>query len=127
MRRRSSRPADRHRLAARHRSLRCPAEEAHGGHTRTMTPVLALDFISPQRLWLLLVVGVVAAAYVALQWRRRHYAVRFTNVELLDKVAPKRPGWRRHLVAALFLATGALQVIAFAGPERQSRIPRARA
>ena len=76
-----------------------------------MTPVFALDFISPQRLWLMLAVGVVAAVYVALQWRRRHYAVRFTNVALLDKVAPKRPGWRRHLVAALFIATGALQVV----------------
>ena len=92
-----------------------------------MTPVLALDFISPQRLWLLLAVGVLAAVYVALQWRRRSYAVRFTNVDLLDKVAPRRPGWRRHLVAALFLATGALQVVAFAGPEKQSRIPRERA
>lgn len=92
-----------------------------------MTPVLALDFISPQRLWLMLAVGVVAAVYVALQWRRRHYAVRFTNIALLDKVAPKRPGWRRHLVAALFIATGALQVVAFAGPQKQSRIPRERA
>jgi Ca-activated chloride channel family protein len=92
-----------------------------------MTPVFALDFISPQRLWLMLAVGVVAAVYVALQWRRRHYAVRFTNVALLDKVAPKRPGWRRHLVAALFIATGALQVVAFAGPQKQSRIPRERA
>jgi Ca-activated chloride channel family protein len=92
-----------------------------------MTPVLALDFISPQRLWLLLAVAALAGAYVALQWRRRHYAVRFTNVALLDKVAPKRPGWRRHLVAALFLATGALQVVAFAGPQKESRIPRERA
>jgi len=92
-----------------------------------MTPVFALDFISPQRLWLMLAVGVVAAVYVALQWRRRHYAVRFTNIALLDKVAPKRPGWRRHLVAALFIATGALQVVAFAGPQKQSRIPRERA
>ena len=92
-----------------------------------MTPVLALDFIAPQRLWLLLAVGVLAGIYVALQWRRRHYAVRFTNVELLDKVAPKRPGWRRHLVALLFLATCAFQVVAFAGPETMSRIPRERA
>ena len=92
-----------------------------------MTPVFALDFISPQRLWLLLAIGVLAAVYVALQWRRRHYAVRFTNVDLLDKVAPKRPGWRRHIVALLFLATCAFQVVAFAGPQKMSRIPRERA
>lgn len=92
-----------------------------------MTPVFALDFISPMRLWLLLVIAALAGIYAALQWRRRHYAVRFTNVELLDRVAPKRPGWRRHIVAALFLATGALQIVAFAGPEKMSRIPRERA
>ena len=64
---------------------------------------------------------------MALQWRRRHYAVRFTNVDLLDKIAPKRPGWRRHLVACAFLLTGAFQVVAFAGPQTMSRIPRERA
>jgi Ca-activated chloride channel homolog len=92
-----------------------------------MMPLFALDFISPTRLWLLAAVAAITGVYVALQFRRRHYAVRFTNVDLLDKVAPRRPGWRRHLVAALFLATGAFQVVAFAGPQHMDRIPRERA
>ena len=50
------------------------------------------------------------AAYAVLQRRRTKYALRFTNLPLLDQVAPDRPGWRRHLAAAglvggLILAT----------------------
>ena len=33
------------------------------------------------------------------QLRRRGYVVRFTTMDLLDSVAPKRPRWRRHLPA----------------------------
>jgi Ca-activated chloride channel family protein len=92
-----------------------------------MTNVLALSFLAPGRLWLLVAVVALAGVYAALQTRRKKYAVRFTNVDLLDKVAPKRPGWRRHLVAALFLLSGALQIIAFAGPTRTTEVPRERA
>jgi Ca-activated chloride channel family protein len=42
--------------------------------------------------------------------------VRFTQVELLDQVAPSRPGWRRHIVAALQLAGLAAGVVAIARP-----------
>ena len=37
-------------------------------------------------------VAALAAAYVVLQTRRDTYAVKFTNLALLDSVAPKRPG-----------------------------------
>ena len=88
---------------------------------------LALEFSEPVRLWLLAAVAGLLAAYVALQFTRRKYTVRFTNIALLDKVAPKGPGVRRHVVAAGFLLCIGLQVLAFAGPRRIERVPRERA
>ncbi|HEU4424029.1 MAG TPA: VWA domain-containing protein [Pilimelia sp.] len=82
---------------------------------------------SPERLWLLAGVVGLAALYLALQRRRSRYAVRFTNLRLLDRVAPKRPGWRRHLPASLFLAMLALLVVGFARPTDEVRVPRERA
>jgi Ca-activated chloride channel family protein len=83
-----------------------------------------MSFTSPLLLLLLLPVVALAAAYLVLQRRRRRYAVRFTNLELLDTVAPQRPGWRRHLpAAAAGLALAAL-VVALAGPTREAQVPR---
>jgi Ca-activated chloride channel family protein len=85
---------------------------------------LAVTFLAAGRLWLVLLVLGLAAAYVVLARRRRHYAVRFTNLELLASVAPKRPGWRRHVpAAAMALALLAL-VVGLARPARNERVPK---
>jgi len=89
--------------------------------------MLAIVFGSPGRLWLLVAVVALAVAYIALQAVKRQYAVRFTNLDLLDKVAPKQPGWRKHVVASTFLACVALQSVAFANPQRTERVPKERA
>jgi Ca-activated chloride channel homolog len=86
-----------------------------------------MTWLSPERLWLLLAVVALAVAYVIAQRRRSKYAVRFTNLKLLDRVAPKRPGWRRHLPASLFLAMLGLLVVGFAQPQAEVRVPRERA
>ncbi len=46
--------------------------------------------------------------------------LRFTSVELLDRVAPHRPGWRRHVVAGVQLAGLAAGVVAIARPIERS-------
>jgi Ca-activated chloride channel family protein len=89
--------------------------------------VSGLWFLSPWRLLLLLVVVALGAVYVAFQFRRKAYAVRFTNLDLLSSVAPKRPGWRRHLTAGLQLAALAVLVVAFARPTHEEQVPRERA
>ncbi|XVV08523.1 VWA domain-containing protein [Actinoplanes sp. CA-131856] len=86
-----------------------------------------MTWLSPERLWLLAAVAVLAGAYVWAQRRRSRYAVRFTNLRLLDRVAPKRPGWRRHVPASLFLGMLALLVAGFAQPQAEVEVPRERA
>jgi Ca-activated chloride channel family protein len=86
-----------------------------------------LSFFAPDRLWLLAAVAALAGLYLAALRRRRHYGVRFSNVALVDKVAPRGPGWRRHLPAAVFLAMLCVLVVAFARPAADTKVPRERA
>ncbi|MDQ1437839.1 MAG: Ca-activated chloride channel [Acidimicrobiaceae bacterium] len=86
-----------------------------------------MRFLATGRLWLLLAVAAVVVAYVLLQRRRRHHAVRFTNLELLAVVAPKRPGWRRHVAAGVLLASMLSLVVGFARPTMAQRVPRRQA
>ena len=75
-----------------------------------------MTFAAPARLGLLLVVAGLAVSYIVAQRRRLRYAVRFTNLELLDVVAPDRPGFRRHLPALALLASLAAMVLGLARP-----------
>ncbi|MEU5882932.1 VWA domain-containing protein [Spirillospora sp. NPDC047279] len=86
-----------------------------------------MTFLSPERFWLLILLPLLTLAYVLMQLRRRQYAVRFTNLALLSQVAPKRPGWRRHLAALLFVAMLLLMMIGFARPASSVKVPRDRA
>ena len=83
-----------------------------------------MNFLAPGRLALLLVVLALAGVYLWVQHRRRHAAVRFSNLALLAEVAPPRAGWRRHVpAAAMALALGAL-VVSIAEPVRSVRVPK---
>ena len=83
-----------------------------------------MRFVDSARLWLLLGVAAMAIGYAIAQRRRGHFAMRFSDTSLLDSVAPRHPGLRRHLVAGLFLAVAAAMILALAGPARTERIPR---
>ena len=75
-----------------------------------------MTFLAPERLLLLIAVGVLAIAYIALRLRASRYALRFTNLELLRSVAPRSAGWRRHLLAAASLLALSALVVALARP-----------
>ncbi len=86
-----------------------------------------MTFLAAGRLWLLLAVVALVAGYVVSQFRSQKYAVRFSNLPLLASVAPRRPGWRRHLPAAAFALALATFVLAFAQPTRDVKVPREQA
>ncbi len=86
-----------------------------------------MTFLAAHWLLLLVAVAALAAAYVAVALRRKVYAVRFTNLALLKAVAPRTPGWRRHVAAAAFLLSLVALVTALARPATFVKIPRERA
>ncbi|MFD9666543.1 VWA domain-containing protein [Rhodococcus sp. NPDC059968] len=73
------------------------------------------------------VVGALSIGYVWVLRLRRKYTLRFTNLELLETVAPTRPSWSRHIPPALLLVGLLLLTVALAGPLAQTRVPRNRA
>ena len=85
-----------------------------------------MSFSSPARLLLVVVPLFLLGAYILVQRSRRKYALRFTSVDLLASVAPRRPGWQRHISAALMLFAVLALVVGLAGPTRAARVPRQR-
>ena len=75
-----------------------------------------LMFLAPERFALLLVPLAIGLLYVVRQRRRQAYVVRFTDPDLIDTVAPRRPGLRRHIAAASYLAATILLVLAATRP-----------
>ena len=85
-----------------------------------------MRFLAPGRLILLVAPVVAVGAYLVLQRARRHFALRFTSVDLLASVAPRRPGWQRHVAPAVFATALVVFVLGFAKPARADRVPRQR-
>jgi Ca-activated chloride channel homolog len=75
-----------------------------------------MNFLSPDRLVLLLLPVALVVLWWALGRRRSDYAVRFTNLELLDRVVPRRASWRRWVTVGALLAGVVAVVVAFARP-----------
>ena len=85
------------------------------------------ELLAPDWLWLWAMVVLLSVVYVVLQLRRKTFVARFTNVPLLASVAPRRPGWRRHLTFALLLASLSVLTFGLAQPTGAVSVPRDRA
>jgi Ca-activated chloride channel family protein len=85
-----------------------------------------VSFASPMRLLLLVAPLAMLVAYIVVQRSRQKYALRFTSVDLLASVAPRRPGWQRHISAALLLVAVLALVVGLANPMRDVRVARQR-
>jgi Ca-activated chloride channel family protein len=83
-----------------------------------------VSFELPAALLGLLLVPVVIALYLVAQRRRRRYAVRFTNLDLLGSVVTGSPGVRRHLPPLLFLLALTALTLAVARPHRNVDVAR---
>lgn len=86
-----------------------------------------MTFLASWRLVFIAAPVILLLAYLLAQRSRRKAAVRFSSVDLLASVAPKRPGWQRHVPTAAFLSALVVFVLAFAQPARLISIPKQRA
>lgn len=85
------------------------------------------NFASPWWFLLLVGVGALVVAYVVVQRMRVRRTMRFTNLELLERVVPKRQNWLRHIPAVVLVIALMLLTTAMAGPTAEQRVPRNRA
>ena len=86
-----------------------------------------IRFLQPWWLLALLPVLAVAGVYVWRQFRRKQYAMKFTNVDLLRTLAPRGLGWRRHAAAGAFLLSLVALGSAMARPSVDKQEPLERA
>jgi len=86
-----------------------------------------MTFLAAERLWLLIVPAALVVWFVVALRRSKRSAIRFSDVALLDKVAPDRPGWRRIVPLVVFVLGVGLLVTAFARPVGEVRVPREQA
>ena len=83
-----------------------------------------MSFLHPDRLWSLVAILGLVAAYLVVQARRRRAISRYTNPEMLDRLAPDRAGPTRHLAPLLSVIALVGLVVAIAQPIRAEAVPR---
>src|SRR5674536_181029 len=86
-----------------------------------------MSFLAGWRLLLLVGPLALVVGYLLAERSRRQAAVRFTSVDLLASVAPRRPGWQRHVPAIALLGALVVLVLGFARPTWDVRTPKQRA
>ena len=92
-----------------------------------MNQSLPLTFHWPLMLWALLLIPAAVLAYVLSGRGRKRAVARFTNPTMLPNLAPRTPGWRRHVPAAFYLLALAGLLLSLARPQAVMAVPREQA
>ncbi|SPM38439.1 Secreted protein containing bacterial Ig-like domain and vWFA domain [Mycobacterium numidiamassiliense] len=90
-------------------------------------PVSLTGFQNAWFFLFLLVVLLLIGLYVVQQFARRRRVLRFANMEVLERVAPRNPSKWRHVPTILLATSLVLLTTAMAGPTTDIRIPLNRA
>ncbi|MDR0837943.1 MAG: VWA domain-containing protein [Propionibacteriaceae bacterium] len=93
----------------------------------TTTTIGPFDFIAAGRLWGLLLLPLLIAAYIIALHLSSRKGIRYTNTGILAAVLPKQSQWRRHVSVAMALASLAMICGAWARPVGVEKQPRERA
>lgn len=81
----------------------------------------------PGFLWALGLLPLAVVAYLLAQQGRHRTAARFANPDLLPNVVDRRPGWRRHLPALLYLLALPALILALTRPQATVLVPKEQA
>ncbi|GAB3689688.1 VWA domain-containing protein [Saccharopolyspora tripterygii] len=84
-------------------------------------------FTTPWWFLLLFLVAGLVAGYVWAMRRGRRDTLKFSNLEVLDRVASSKQGWWKHVPPALLGVALIFLTVALSGPTAEQRIPRNRA
>lgn len=82
-----------------------------------------MQFLWPIMLWCLILVPILIVMYILAQRRRQRYALRYASLSLVKEALGRGPGWRRHVPAALFIASLAVMLFALARPASVVTLP----
>jgi Ca-activated chloride channel family protein len=82
-----------------------------------------VSFASPLILIALVAIPLLVRWYTSQQRRRAQVAQAFVAPALTPSVAPRRPGWRRHVPMLAFAVAVAALIVAAARPQRSVAVP----
>jgi Ca-activated chloride channel family protein len=82
-----------------------------------------MSFLSPEYLWLLLAVPMIAGFYLLLLKKRKQAALRYANLEIVKAAIGNSLWWRRHVPPAILLAALGAMLFATARPTAVITLP----
>ncbi|HWV89498.1 MAG TPA: VWA domain-containing protein [Burkholderiales bacterium] len=82
-----------------------------------------MNFLSPEFLWLLIAVPLIAGFYLLLLKKRKQAALRYANLEIVKAAIGRGLWWRRHVPPAILLAALGAMLFATARPTAVITLP----